>query len=160
MGDMSGARSMAANNILLLRKAEGKRQRDALKKAFKEADINQDKKLSFAEYFSIVKNVGIGLSEEDMKEIMAAKDVNKDGYISIEEFLGESVEDDVKKKAEMAFDIIDRDNDGYISKQEFSQISNKITKRQVDAVFARNDCDGDGKISREEYLEMVNNKQK
>ena len=32
---MSGARSMAANNILLLRKAEGKRQRDALKRAFK-----------------------------------------------------------------------------------------------------------------------------
>ena len=32
---MSGARSMAANNILLLRKAEGKRQRDALRKAFK-----------------------------------------------------------------------------------------------------------------------------
>ena len=33
--DMSGARSMAANNILLLRKADGKRQRDALRKAFK-----------------------------------------------------------------------------------------------------------------------------
>merc|ERR1711981_900662 len=111
-GSMSGGRSMAANNILLLRKAESKRQKDALRKAFKEADVNQDKRLSFSEYFSIVKNVGIGLSEDDMKEIMVAKDVNKDGYISIEEFLGESAEEDWKKKAEIAFDIIDRDKDG------------------------------------------------
>ena len=32
---MSGSRSMAGANVLLLRKAEDKRQRDALRRAFK-----------------------------------------------------------------------------------------------------------------------------
>ena len=67
-------------------------------------------------------------------------------FISITEFLGEGVEDDWKRKAELAFDIIDkydghlleaetnhilRDKDGFITKQEFSQLSDKITKKQV-----------------------------
>eukprot|EP00090_Calanus_glacialis_P004439 TRINITY_DN13314_c0_g1_i3.p1 TRINITY_DN13314_c0_g1~~TRINITY_DN13314_c0_g1_i3.p1 ORF type:complete len:159 (-),score=59.22 TRINITY_DN13314_c0_g1_i3:83-538(-) len=151
---------MAGANVLLLRKAEDKRQRDALRMAFKKADVNQDKRLSFSEYCNIVKKVGIGLSEDDLKEIMAAKDVNKDGYISIAEFLGEAMEEDPNKKAELAFDIIDKDKDGFISKQEFLDLSDKITQKQVRAVFARNDKDKDGKISKEEYLEMVRNKKK
>eukprot|EP00091_Calanus_sinicus_P015715 TRINITY_DN34295_c0_g1_i1.p1 TRINITY_DN34295_c0_g1~~TRINITY_DN34295_c0_g1_i1.p1 ORF type:complete len:139 (-),score=58.86 TRINITY_DN34295_c0_g1_i1:69-425(-) len=114
---------MAGANVLLLRKAEDKRQRDALRRAFKKADVNQDKRLSFTEYCNIVKKVGLRLSEEDLKEIMAAKDVNKDGYISIAELLGEALEEDPNKKAELAFDIIDKDKDGFISKQEFLQLS-------------------------------------
>ena len=56
------------------------------------------------------------------------------------------MEEDPNKKADLAFDIIDklgddpsetannslfRDKDGFISKQEFLDLSDKITKKQV-----------------------------
>ena len=63
-----------------------------------------------------------------------------------------------------------RDGDGFLSKEEFSQASDRITQKQVssflteyrnsgekvEAVYKRNDQDGDGKLSREEYNLMVN----
>ena len=34
-------------------------------------------------------------------------------------------------KAERAFKIFDKDNDGYITKEEFTKISKKLNKQQV-----------------------------
>ena len=34
-------------------------------------------------------------------------------------------------KAEMAFKVFDKDNDGYITKDEFQKISKKLNKDQV-----------------------------
>ena len=60
------------------------------------------------------------------------------------------MEEDPNKKAELAFDIIDksgddpseialnslfRDKDGFISKQEFLDLSEKITQKQVSRTF-------------------------
>ena len=57
--------------------------------------MDNDKRLSFTEYCSIVRSVGIRwdnrnfvstnhtffrLSDEDLQSIMAAKDINEDGY--------------------------------------------------------------------------------
>ena len=75
-------------------------------------------------------------------------------------------------KAEMAFKIMDRNNDGYITKQEMLNTTKKLTQKQVrmvsvlikilifitfkiEAVFARNDKDGDGKLSKEEFKDMM-----
>ena len=61
------------------------------------------------------------------------------------------MEEDPNKKAELAFDIIDksgddpsetahtslfRDKDGFISKQEFLDLSDKITQKQVSGTFS------------------------
>ena len=35
------------------------------------------------------------------------------------------------KKAERAFKLFDKDNDGYITKEEFQKISTKLNKEQV-----------------------------
>ena len=68
-----------------------------------------------------------------------------------------------------------RDHDGYITKMEYMQLSDKLTDKQVElsgwdwgkfhllffqvsAVFKRNDQDRDGKLSKEEYLMMMKNK--
>ena len=76
-------------------------------------------------------------------------------------------------KAEMAFRLMDRNNDGYITKQEMLNTTKKLTQKQVrgrsgtkqleiklllskvEAVFARNDKDGDGKLSKEEFKDMM-----
>ena len=74
----------------------------------------------------------------------------------------------------MAFKLMDRNNDGYITKQEMLNTTKKLTQKQVrggeltqnsrrlnyfirkiEAVFARNDKDGDGKLSKEEFKDMM-----
>merc|ERR1712141_250738 len=54
-------------------------------------------------------------------------------------------------KADLAFKVFDRNNDGFVTKSEVLQVSKKLTKEQVDVVFQRNDENHDGKLSREEF---------
>ena len=59
-------------------------------------------------------------------------------------------------KAERAFNIFDKDNDGYITKDEFAKMSKKLNKDQIEAVFSKFDKDGDGVLSFEEFKKMLN----
>ena len=59
-------------------------------------------------------------------------------------------------QAERAFKLFDKDNDGYITKQEFQKISKKLNKEQIDAVFNKFDKNGDGVLSFEEFRKMLN----
>ena len=63
-------------------------------------------------------------------------------------------------KAERAFKVFDKDNDGFITKEEFAKISKKLNKDQVDAVFNKFDKDGDGVLSFEEFKKMLNKDKK
>ena len=63
-------------------------------------------------------------------------------------------------KAENAFKVFDKNNDGYITKEEFAKISKKLDKKQVDAVFKKFDKDEDGVLSFEEFQKMLNKNKK
>ena len=63
-------------------------------------------------------------------------------------------------KAERAFKVFHKDNDGFITKEEFAKISKKLNKDQVDAVFNKFDKDGDGVLSFEEFKKMLNKDKK
>ena len=47
-------------------------------------------------------------------------------------------------KVEMAFRLIDTDNDGYIDKSEMEKLTKKLSKEQVNKIYAACDKDGDG----------------
>jgi len=59
-------------------------------------------------------------------------------------------------KAERAFKLFDKDNDGYITKEEFQKISKKLNKQQIEAVFKKFDRDKDGVLCFEEFQKMIN----
>ena len=63
-------------------------------------------------------------------------------------------------KAERAFKVFDKDNDGFITKDEFAKISKKLNRDQVNAVFNKFDKDGDGVLSFEEFRRMLNKDKK
>ena len=67
---------------------------------------------------------------------------------------------DAIAKAEYAFKSFDKNNDGYITKEEFAKISKKLNKKQVDAVFKKFDKDEDGVLSFEEFQKMLNKNKK
>jgi len=158
----------AAIANLLLKKSNDRRQIEALEKAFKEADRDKDGFLNVEEYREIAKKEGIDLTLEEAQHLVAIIDKDKDGLISKEEFIANACgppsrpgsrrgslknggDYGEKDKAELAFHLFDSNKDGYVSKQEFKNMSRNLTKEQVDAVFDKNDGDGDGKMTKEEF---------
>ena len=67
---------------------------------------------------------------------------------------------DPEAKTKNAFKVFDLDNDGYITKEEFLNISKKANKKQVEAVFNKFDKDGDGKLDYQEFKPIMENTQK
>lgn len=63
-------------------------------------------------------------------------------------------------KADTAFKLFDKNKDGFITREEFAQVSKKLTKKQIDAVFAKFDGNGDGRLSREEFQQLMADKKK
>ncbi|MFG1701605.1 EF-hand domain-containing protein [Nonomuraea sp. M3C6] len=87
-----------------------------------------------------------------------ALDTDRDGQISKEEYV-QSFETLVRTGAleavlapisQATFAVADRDNDGWISIEEFRSVWNR-PGTDLAAAFSRVDADGDGRISFEEY---------
>jgi len=136
-----GGHGAAAANILLLKKSEeSRRQENAIRDALKRADSG-----------------GEILSPEEYQKILHESNIrtSKDEIVSMLETAQEREKSSLAQKADMAFRLMDKNNDGYITKQEMLSTTKKLTEKQVTAVFARNDRDGDGKLSKEEFKQMM-----
>merc|ERR550534_798288 len=57
-----------------------------------------------------------------------------------------------------AFKLFDKDKDGFITRAEFAKVSKKMTKEQIEAIFAKFDNNGDGKMSKEEFKQLMESK--
>jgi len=122
------------------------------KKHFTKADTDGDGQISKEEWYEVLRKAGSEVTMEDVIEIFKVKDTNLNGKLSWEEFCGE------KTKTEIAFNIIDRNHDGYITKQEFADISKKLTKEQVDAAFKKFDQSHNNKLDYKEFCDLMNNR--
>jgi Ca2+-binding EF-hand superfamily protein len=154
-----------------------RRQTKAIEELFDKADKNGNGKISVEEYVQIFAEHGIELSPEEVEKVSSI--ANNDGEVTKEEFLNYARHSEFFKtqmdktdsdsmahkqeaiaKAERAFKLFDKDNDGYITKQEFAKISKKLSRDQVEAVFNKFDKDGDGVLSFDEFRSMLTNKDK
>ena len=141
------------------------------------ADKNGNGKISVAEYIQIFSDHGIPISQEEVAKISSLAD--DDDEVTKEEFMHYAKNSDFFKaqmdkssansmaakeeaiaKAERAFKVFDKDNDGFITKDEFAKISKKLNRDQVNAVFNKFDKDGDGVLSFEEFRRMLNKDKK
>jgi len=154
-----------------------RRQTKAMAELFDLADKNGNGKISVAEYVRIFSEHGISVEPQDVAKLSDMAD--PDGEVSKDEFLnfakhseffknqldksdGDSMasKQEAIKKAERAFKLFDKDNDGYITKEEFQKISTKLNKEQIDAVFKKFDKDKDGTLCFEEFRRMINRERK
>jgi len=155
---------MSGAMFLMLKKSSDRRQREALEAAFKKADANGDGFLTADEYYRILKDHGVDCSYDEIMHIMQIADKDHDGKISREEFVGQEKTKPksmgTEEKAELAFNVFDKNHDGYITKNEMLKASKNLTKEQVDAVFQRNDGNHDGKLTLQEFQEFMHHHEK
>jgi len=154
-----------------------RRHNQAIGDLFDKADKNGNGKISVAEYIQIFSDHGIPISQDEVAKISALAD--EDDEVTKEEFMHYAKNSDFFKaqmdkssansmaakeeaiaKAERAFKVFDKDNDGFITKDEFAKISKKLNRDQVNAVFNKFDKDGDGVLSFEEFRRMLNKDKK
>ena len=70
--------------------------------------------------------------------------------MSFEEFTGQET------KIEIAFKAMDKDGDGFLSKDEFRRVCKGLTPDHVEAAFKKFDKEGNGMLNYREFCKMMN----
>jgi hypothetical protein len=66
----------------------------------------------------------------------------------------------IAEKAKLAFNVYDRNRDGYLTKAELRKTSKRMTDAQIDAVFEKYDKNKDGKLDFNEFKDLMEAKGK
>lgn len=135
---------------------------EQVKELFHQLDLDGDGSLSKSEFLESSKR----FSPQEVEAIFALGDINDDGAIDLEEFIGimypsaatvvnrlrtkYSNLNDVKK----AFAIIDKNGDGMISKEEMEE-GDTFNLQEIQALFTLGDSNNDGEIDLEEFIGVL-----
>ena len=130
-----------------------------LRDVFREIDQNGDGMLSEEEIRNAMTN-NTGFSEENIKELIAKVDLDKNGLVNYSEFLAATVnwENEMsRERLEEAFKAFDADHSGGITVDELEKAfggSHKSRKMFMD-MLNEADVNGDGQIDLEEFCNYM-----
>ncbi|KAL9185263.1 hypothetical protein ACHAXT_003040 [Thalassiosira profunda] len=127
-----------------------------MRKAFDKYDERKDGFISWDEFKLAL--AAFNYTDEELNDMFSQMDVNKNGVILYTEFLAATLEMhgrvEEKRLAE-AFDHIDDDDSGFISKENLIKLLGaNVPPSRVEKLISEVDIDGDGMISFEEFLIM------
>ncbi|GAX86032.1 hypothetical protein CEUSTIGMA_g13447.t1 [Chlamydomonas eustigma] len=154
---------------------------EELHRAFNDFDTNNDGFLTGEELTTGLKQLGIGISREEVRNLIDQADLidqesaDKDGdeRINFPEFC--SLMNGLEQKRQQedkfnivishedemheAFNLIDLDGDGFLSAEELEESLRvkgvKLTRVQIDEMIKAADVDGDGRLSFIEYMALM-----
>ncbi|XP_068729171.1 calmodulin-like isoform X1 [Montipora capricornis] len=138
-------------------------QIEDFKKAFMLFDKDGNGRITADELIDVMTSLGQKPSENEVDAMIRQADQDGDGSIDFMEFLevmaskmGENTfEDDLRD----AFQLFDRDSNGYISKRELTfvmtSLGEHITDTTVENMIKEVDLDGDGRVNYEEFLRLM-----
>ncbi|OMO62956.1 Calcium-binding EF-hand [Corchorus olitorius] len=136
-----------------------------LVEAFRAFDADNDGAINGAELGGILSSLGYNASEADVRAMMQQGDANKDGLLSIQEFLHMNTKDmelaaDLANFLRNAFQAFDVDGDEAVTAPELYQIMGNLgvdfSLEDCQGVIASMDADGDGAVSFEDFKLIVN----
>jgi len=130
-----------------------------MRKAFDKYDEKKDGVISMEEFKLALAE--FNYTDDELNEMFSQMDVNNNGVILYTEFLAATLEMhgrvEEKRLAE-AFDHIDDDDSGFISKENLVKLLGENESRsRIEKLIQEVDTDGDGMISFEEFLIMFRN---
>ncbi|KAL2893077.1 putative calcium-binding protein CML27 [Bienertia sinuspersici] len=111
-----------------------------------------------------MKALGSETSQEELDQMMTEMDLDRDSYISLEEFAefcSKKVEGDENGSQELrdAFDMYDQDKNGFISANELHLILNRLGEhcsvQDCSKMIESVDSNGDGYVSFDEFRKMM-----
>ncbi|XP_069134750.1 calmodulin-like [Argopecten irradians] len=130
--------------------------------SFEMIDLNSDGRISKGELIKAAALLGMNPTEEDAKAMMRLADLDGDGFINFEEYKNmmrhNYIEIDLEKERLMAaFRVIDKNKDGFLSRDELrSALTYKAPPENmidVERFLEEADVNHDGQI---DYAEFVN----
>lgn len=126
-----------------------------LRREFEKVDVNSNGEITLEELRKALEASGL-LSPADLGALVEGVDVvhHHQGTISWHEFLAATMDAALldEEHIQLAFDRIDTDHKGFISKENFAELVGvDMTAEQVQKVFDEVDVDRDGKLSYTEF---------
>ncbi|KHN04934.1 calmodulin-like protein 8 [Glycine soja] len=101
--------------------------------------------------------------KEELQIMMNEVDMNGSGTIEFGQFLNlmarKMKQSEAEEELKEAFELFDKDQDGYISPTELlsamRNIGVKITEEELEHMIRLADLDGDGRVNYEEFMRMM-----
>ncbi len=133
------------------------------REAFDMFDRDRDGSITSKELTVVMKNLVRDITELEIRRMIEEVDVDGNGIIDFDEFVmmmnRRNKESDAEEEVINAFRVFDDDCDGVISTSELKQImtnlGDKLTEDEVNAMIAEADVDGNGFIHYEEFVRTM-----
>lgn len=141
---------------------------DEYREAFRLFDKDNSGTISVHEIGRIMKNMGNEMTEDELKDMIGDLDTDGSGEINFDEFVTlmrrTEVHEELSEEEAVirAFKTFDKDNNGWLSCEEFKHIlmnlGNKFTEEETLEIFNEADLDHDGRIDYVEFVDFWKNK--
>lgn len=125
---------------------------------FKAFDTNGDGMLSKEEIKEGYEKIfGQSMNHDEIDKLFAAVDIDGSGFIDYSEFVVATMNEKnlfSEKKLKAAFKMFDKDDSGFISKEEVRDSLyriQKFTEAEINEIISQVDENGDGEISFDEF---------
>eukprot|EP01134_Creolimax_fragrantissima_P007900 CFRG7900T1 len=139
---------------------------EVYKDAFKVFDKDGDGAISSNELNEVFSAMGQTLTDQELRVLVAEADLNGDGIISIDEFIGMMTRRVVKARGtseqeiRRVFEIFDRDKSGSIDKHELEYVLNEVLEQDCDdqlieQMISEADLNNDGLIDYNEFVQYI-----
>ncbi|XP_078612782.1 uncharacterized protein LOC144882674 [Branchiostoma floridae x Branchiostoma japonicum] len=133
------------------------------KEAFSLFDKDGDGVITTKELGTVMRSLGQNPTEVELTDMINEVDTDGNGTIDFPEFLTmmarKMEEVDSENELREAFQVFDKDRNGYISAAELrhvmTNLGEKLTDEEVDEMIREADIDGDGQINYEEFVTMM-----
>ncbi|GFP96520.1 calmodulin [Phtheirospermum japonicum] len=133
------------------------------KEAFSLFDKDGDGCITSKELGTVMRSLGQNPTEAELIDMIDEVDADRNGSIDFPEFLSlmarKMKDSDSEEELKEAFEVFDKDKDGFISAAELrhvmTNLGEKMTDEDVNDMIREADLDGDGVVSYEEFVKMM-----
>merc|ERR1712055_735341 len=97
----------------------------------------------------VLNSSGVPTTEAEVEDFFKMMDRDFDQKLTFAEFMGE------ESHIEKLFKSMDKNNDGFVTKKEFNDVCQNLSKEQVELAFKQLDTSGDDRLNYKEFCLMI-----